>query len=384
MLQGGTTGLSAEILRMRARELYRVSGDATQGPELLGRAIEELELALEALQGAEDRLRAMREEHLNDRAALEQSLEHYRDLFVHAPLGYLATNPEGIVRQANARAEALLGTRERGLVGRSLSNFIPDGQRRKFRTAIAEHLCEETPRRWETHLEPWQGEGFDAILYSVVARAPSGRPQALRWLVCSAADEARLLGDASAPTNHQWTNRARREGDGAPADVAQLFATIAEAGALTASSGDVSDMLASVAHLLVPQIADGCIVDIDDRKDTKLRFIVTSPSRMLEADGDGAGAALGIHDPNADGSIRMPDDVPRRNALRALIGALGPRSAIVSPLEAGGNIIGSLTLIRSTPGRRYGSVEVALCEELVRRLVAGIERIQSSAVRAQG
>jgi PAS domain S-box-containing protein len=381
MLQDETTGLTAEILRKRARDLYRLSGDATECAELLGKALEELELALEALQRAEDRLHASHEEHLNDRPALEQSFEHYRDLFIHAPLGYIATNPDGIVRQANARAESLLGTSERGLLGRSLSTFIPDGQRRKFRMAIAEHLGEEMPRRWELRLEPWQGQAFDTVLYSVVARAPSGRPQALRWLIVAGANVPAHADIERASVTHASANGARREGEAA--SVGPLFAALADVGVLAATACDVSNMFAGVADLLVPAVADGCIIDIDNQNNMKMRYIVTNPGRMLEVGADGDGSAFGSYEANGGASIRVPDDVPRGDTLRALIGALAPRSAIVTPLEACGEIFGSLTLIRSAAGRRYGSVEVALCEELARRLVAGVTRIQNSAARAQ-
>jgi hypothetical protein len=375
-----SNGPSAQILRQRVQELYRLSADPAQCTEVLGRALGELELLLEALQSADARLAATVEEQLNEVAAIEQSREQYRDLFMHAPLGYLVTSLDGIIRQASAQAEKLLGTDERGLIGRALSTFIPDGQRRKFRALLGE-LAEQEPRPWQLCLEPWEGPPFDAVLYPAVARAPSGRPQSLRWLVC-AADQAGIALD------EMRADRPAAQQHDAQADLAPLLGILADASELLAASGDVSAMLSSLAQLLVPALADGCIIDLDGLSGLKLRLVVTKPS-LATVRTNGEGAVIYADQPRAKQAngrageaspmgVDALSEVPRGSVLRSLIGAMSPQSAIVTPLEYRDQILGSLTIIRSSLDQRYGRDELAVAEELARRIVVAVTRIEES------
>src|SRR5690606_7658018 len=52
---------------------------------------------------------------------------------------------------------------------------------------------------------------------------------------------------------------------------------------------------------------------------------------------------------------------------------LGPRSAVVLPLLAHGEVFGVLTLAVSESGRRYGSEDVELADELARRAALAVE-----------
>src|SRR5690349_13809332 len=122
-----------QTLRQRVQSLYQQSGAGVQPDTVLSRAFEELAHALEELQAADLALHQQRDEWLNKQAELELERQRYRDLFEHAPAGYLVTSTDGAIRQANSAALALLETSERAIVGRSLAFFVPDGQRRAFR-----------------------------------------------------------------------------------------------------------------------------------------------------------------------------------------------------------------------------------------------------------
>jgi PAS domain S-box-containing protein len=111
------------------------------------------------------------------------AFDHYRALFQFAPDGYLATDGEGKIREANRIAGALLRVDQRALVGRSLSRFIWPGDRREFRgrlTALrrsGRHGSEELPLK----LQPAEGEPFDGALTG--ARVPVDHSFAIAWSV---------------------------------------------------------------------------------------------------------------------------------------------------------------------------------------------------------
>jgi len=98
--------------------------------------------------------------------ALSLPVDHYQALFEFAPDGYLATDGEGRIQEANRAAGALLHVRQRGLPGRSLVQFVSPVDRSEFRsrlTALARsgrHAIEELTIR----LAPADGEPFDAAL----------------------------------------------------------------------------------------------------------------------------------------------------------------------------------------------------------------------------
>src|SRR5215216_5714823 len=120
-------------MRERIRALYQQGNRMAQQDDILSTAFEELTLALEQLQAAEEKLRQQPERWQDIRAELEMEAQRYQDLFDHAPAAYLVTSLDGTIRQANVAAATLLESSARALVGRALSFFVPEGQRRLFR-----------------------------------------------------------------------------------------------------------------------------------------------------------------------------------------------------------------------------------------------------------
>jgi len=172
-----------QTLRQRVQLLYQQGGSSIQSDTVLSRAFEELAHALEELQAADQALHHQRDELLNRQAALELECQRYKDLFEHAPAGYLVTSIDGAIRQANSAALSLLGTTERSIVGRSLAIFVPEGQRRILREQIAELLRATEPLEWQISMCSWEGAPIEARVTASVLRGSSGRPLALYWLI---------------------------------------------------------------------------------------------------------------------------------------------------------------------------------------------------------
>jgi len=172
-----------QALRQRVQALYQQRSPTAQSDVVLSRAFEELAHALEELQAADHALQQQRDEWLDKQAELVQECQRYKDLFDHAPAGYLVTSIDGAIRQANPSALALLGTSGRTIVGRSLAFFVPEGQRRALREKITALLQESAPQEWQIKLCSWEGEVLDARLTASVLRGTNGRPLALYWLL---------------------------------------------------------------------------------------------------------------------------------------------------------------------------------------------------------
>jgi len=172
-----------QTLRQRVQSLYQQGGASAQSDAVLSRAFEELAHALEELQAADRALHQQREEWLNKQTELELESQRYKDLFEHAPAGYLVTSVDGAIRQANSAALALLETSDRAIVGRPLAVFLPEGQRRAFRDKIAQLLQAPAPQEWVLNMCSWEGASLQARLTASVLRGTSGRPLALYWLI---------------------------------------------------------------------------------------------------------------------------------------------------------------------------------------------------------
>ena len=170
-------------LRQRVQSLYQQGGSNAQSDTVLSRAFEELAHALEELQAADQALARQRDEGLNRQAELELENQRYKDLFEHAPTGYIVTSIDGAIRQANPAALALLETSDRAIVGRSLAFFVPEGQRRAFREKIAALVQATLPQEWVISMCSWEGAPIAARLTASVLRGASGRPLALYWLI---------------------------------------------------------------------------------------------------------------------------------------------------------------------------------------------------------
>lgn len=372
-----------QVIQERVRSLYQIDRQSGRLDTVLAQAFEELELTLEALRAAEQQLRERDERRSTEHAALEQAYQHYLDLYAHAPAAYLVTGLDGTIRQANAGAEQLLGASERSLLGRSLTNFVPDGQRRSVRGAIAELRGAQEPQTWQLRLLPHDRPAFDVMICVAVARAPSGRPQALRWLLAPAHEPATQPGAADGAKPPAGIAKSYAiDSEVSYTEPKQLFAIMAEATMLLSTSRDMSAMLSQLAQMVVPALADGCIIDLDGSDDGDLRLVVTRPDLPAQVAssapdraraGETAGSAQVQWISGGDG---LSGAIPRAMVLRTLISALSPHGAIVAPLQENDRVCGSLTLISSSAERAYGPADLALAEELARRASAAVARLR--------
>jgi PAS domain S-box-containing protein len=153
--------------------------------------LEELRVAQEELRERTERLGSVEDE-------LARERRRYRNLFELAPAPYLVTTPDGLVTEANAAAEALLGVRSGFLTGKSLGDFVSD--RRELRRRLRELSQHGGVAEWQLVLQPQ--ERRPTRVAATARRSPGeGGDEEVLWTLMdvdrltSAEEQLRLLAD---------------------------------------------------------------------------------------------------------------------------------------------------------------------------------------------
>ena len=150
---------------------------------MLNEALEELSSSLEELGVSEEELRQQNEELMASRQTQEAERKRYQDLFEFTPDGYLVTNPEGIIKEANRAASLQLGVRQDYFQGKPLRVYIKD--RKDFDTILSrfQKKGKRAVEEWEGFLVPRQKGPFYARVIIAPIEDHQGKLIGLRWLV---------------------------------------------------------------------------------------------------------------------------------------------------------------------------------------------------------
>lgn len=164
-----------------------IEGDeqlSVQHRALLGEALQGLSTALEELRIAGEELQQQNEELAVARQLAEDERQRYQDLFEFAPDGYLVTDLEGIIQQANRVAVTLLRVHPDFLPHRALISYVAPQDRQRFYTYLGWAQDPETGRmgEWELEMVPKDGPAFPAALSVAPSRRGDG-VTSLRWLL---------------------------------------------------------------------------------------------------------------------------------------------------------------------------------------------------------
>lgn len=173
---------------------------------------------------------------------------------------------------------------------------------------------------------------------------------------------------------------------------------LAEVGAVFASSLEYEETLRTIVQLLVRELADFCIVDVvadgevrrhevasRDPADAWIRRLFeelaldrSRPHLVFETLATGRPVLIEHLSPESVRSFAQSEE-----HLRALL-ALDPKSVIVVPLLAHGELLGAITLVSSTESRVYRESDLHLAEDLAVRAALAIEnaRLYELAMRA--
>ena len=164
---------------------------------------------------------------------------------------------------------------------------------------------------------------------------------------------------------------------------------LAEAGSLLSASLDYEATLADLAGLLVPRIADYCIVDALDEDGTLRQVVISHRNPEREEllrdlrrryppeanDAHPVSQVLRTREPYLVDDARAGElqQAAVDEEHLALYEALGALSYIVVPLEARGRLLGTISLGTGESGRRFGATDLEVAHEIARRAALAID-----------
>ncbi|HEX2999610.1 MAG TPA: GAF domain-containing protein, partial [Armatimonadota bacterium] len=163
---------------------------------------------------------------------------------------------------------------------------------------------------------------------------------------------------------------------------------LAEVGTTLTSTLDYEATLVGLARLLTPTLADWCVVDIcteegdvrriaaahcDPEKEPLVQKLLQFPPDPQKS--AGVLHALVVGKPLLYPSF--PESILESSARNTehleLLHRLGARSVIVAPLLARGHTLGSILLVRTEEGRRYGKADLELANEVAQRASLAVD-----------
>ncbi len=244
---------------------------------------------------------------------------------------------------------------------------------------------------WQELIHP---EDRPAVQNEWASALPQHRPLSLEYRLRRADGEYRWVLDTGSPRfapdgSFQGyvggvvdiTERRRSE---------EVQRFLGEASALLASSPDYETILASVAKIAVPHLADWCAIDMlsaDRRRLERLAVEHVDPAKAALAwtiwrlqppdlsKPEGALSVLATGQPFVLPEIppQMIDAIEHPE-LREAARGLGLVSAVTVPIPLRDQPVGMITLVSGESGRRFDPEDVEIAQELARRAGSAIER----------
>ena len=138
---------------------------------------------MEELHAVEEELHQQHETTAVAQQATEAVHQRYQALFDFAPDGYLVTDSQGIIQEANRAVAALLAVRQEYLVGKPFTLFVAPEERSVFRTQLAALDKVQRLQDWRVHLQPREGPTFNTGADRGHCAEPPDQRPGLLWLI---------------------------------------------------------------------------------------------------------------------------------------------------------------------------------------------------------
>jgi PAS domain S-box-containing protein len=168
----------------------------------------------------------------------------------------------------------------------------------------------------------------------------------------------------------------------------ETYRFLAEASRTFSGTLDYQEILEAVPGLIVPRLADYCVIDLLEEDGSVRREVLLhgDPERqpLLERlrdfpprAGDAYGLSLVLRTERTELVEEITDEwlreVSRSDEHLAVLRALEPRSYLAIPLRARGRLIGALLVVYAESGRTYQERDLPLAEDLAGRAALAIE-----------
>ncbi|CAA9245899.1 MAG: Signal transduction histidine kinase [uncultured Chthoniobacterales bacterium] len=169
----------------------------------------------------------------------------------------------------------------------------------------------------------------------------------------------------------------------------ERLAFLADASNVLARSLEFHDTFQNLAHLVVPRLADFCIIDIADdfgmlqqvavaHRDPEQAAMLENlrehyPSSLASRHGGTRVFQTGKSEMCCDMTEEVLHDLFDREEDRQLIRALNAKSYTAVPLRARDRVLGAITMVNTTAHRQCGPNELSLAEELAQRAALALD-----------
>ena len=285
------------------------------------------------------------------------SQELLGQLLQRLPVAVIATDAGDRIQAYNQEAEQLFLVSERDALGRRLEDLLGTSASSEVRAEGLRPLADRRPLSL--------GPRFKHRVVEVEAVATASRSGASGWLW--------LIHDVT----------ARAEAERERQDAMQRLGVLATAGEVLARTLGQAEMLEALTHLVVPDLADLCFVDLAtadggfDRRavahaDPALAPVAARLRRHYPP--KPTAARLGVAGALATGALvhqRSFDEPTLRQIARDddhldALRALEMKATITAPLLARGQVLGALTLV-ARGGREFAPADATLAQDLATR-----------------
>ncbi len=164
--------LIAEIDTLQ-QQVEKQAGELDQGYQEAQQLIEELQITEESLHQQNGELIAAYKR-------VEQKRRHYQDLFEFAPDGYLVTDANGVIQEANRAAAGLLGVTQAQLIDRPLIHFIARTDLKTFYERLT-HL--QSIQNWKINLQDASSKEVLTLITMMTVKDDAAEVAERRWLI---------------------------------------------------------------------------------------------------------------------------------------------------------------------------------------------------------
>ena len=279
----------------------------------------------------------------------------------------ISFDTSGRITDWNPAAARTFGWSPAHAVGQEMATLIlPAAVREVFGAGLKEHLETGATRFLGRRIElrGLRSDGTEFPVELTITRVPVAGPPA-------------------------FTGYWRDISDRKRAEEMQRF--LIEASRVLASTLDGDQALTELTRIVVPTLADWCVVDVIDESDSeRLHRVAVAHVDRAKADRVrqiSARNPLSLDAPSGPGRVARTGEaelvplVSPETAGREVTNAeqrrpmeeMAPVSYVSVPIQARDHMIGVLTLVSAESRRRYGEEELALAQEIARRAAMAVD-----------
>jgi PAS domain S-box-containing protein len=268
---------------------------------------------------------------------------------------------DGMIRNWNISAERLFGYRAEEVVGKPVSVLYPPERLGELEEIVARLGRGQWIERFETVRR--RKDGIDIPVSLSISP------------VCDLSGEI-----AGAAIVHDIGERTH---------FAEIQGFLAEASRILAATLDYEETLSRVAFLTLKRLADWCVVETIDAEGSSSEVVVAhrDPSkvetareirRLYPADAGPSTISRRVLTTGTAELIPEVSDGLLKNIAHdpehlRMLRELGLRSMIVVPMRTRGRVLGTISLASAESGRRFGSEDLELAEDIAGRAALSID-----------